>query len=129
VRGVSSAAGTGSHAAAGGSSGGSEYSDLAMGHDTGMLGGGGGGAGSGRLKLERKEQRILKRRKLYESGGGPGGSSGATGGAASSLVFTPAQGIALANPAAAAERAAKTAGDASGYFSATGTFSQVRRGT
>lgn len=110
-------------AAAGGGPGG-EYSSDAMGTDLGML----GAAGSGRLKLERRDQKIVKKRRLYEGGGGPGGSSGATGGAASSLVFTPSQGIALANPAAAAERAAAGAAG-TGYFAASGSFSQVRPGT
>ena len=111
-------------AAAGGGPGG-EYSAVAMGVDLGML----GASGSGRLKLERKEQRIVKKRRIYENGGDLGGSSGATGGAASSLVFTPSQGIALANPAAAAERAAAAYAAGSAYFSTTGAFSSVRPGT
>jgi U4/U6 small nuclear ribonucleoprotein PRP31 len=116
-----------------------EYSDLSMGRDSGRLGEGGGTGG--RMRLERKEQRIglsNKRKKMFDGGGaaggggggylGLGGSSGATGGAASSMAFTPGQGLALHNPAAAAARA-QAASESAGYFSSAGSFSVVRKGT
>lgn len=109
----------------------SEYSDLSMGLDRGRLGEGGEGGG-GKLRLERRDQKIVKKMKFahQSSGGGGylGGSSGATGGMASSMAFTPSQGLALLNPAAQAARQ-KAASEAAGYFSATGSFSVVRKGT
>jgi len=96
-----------------------EYGDGAMGLDAGMLT---SASGSGKLRLERKEQRLVKKRRLE---GKYAGSSGATGGFASSLVFTPSQGIELANPAAMAAklRGSKELAD---YFS-SGTFTSVRK--
>ena len=82
------------------------------------------------MRIERKDQKIVnKKRKLENSGGGYlGGSSGATGGLASSLAFTGTQGLNLLNPSAATERAQRTT-ESGGYFSQTGTFSSVRKGT
>jgi U4/U6 small nuclear ribonucleoprotein PRP31 len=97
-----------------------EYGDSAMGADTGMLGAGGGA--SGRLRMERREQKILKKRKLQAAI--PGGMSGASAGAASSLAFTPLQGIQLADPAAQADRLrrANEQWQTAGYFAASAGF-------
>lgn len=102
----------------------SEYSDLSMGRDSGRLGEGGGG----RLRIERKEQKIVSKKRKFEQtqSGYLGGSSGATGGMASSMAFTPGQGLALYNPAAAQARAAK-ASESAGYFSSTGSFSVIKK--
>lgn len=104
-----------------GASSSTEYGDMVMGRDVGML----GEAGSGRLRVERKPQKILK--KTLQQKKGYAGSSGATGGAASSLVLASSQGIELLNPAAKLEHMKKLAEDAAGYFSTTGVFSQIPR--
>lgn len=91
-----------------------EYGDVVMGRSLGRL----GQQGTGRMRLERKDQKILKKRRVANVGG----SSGATSGMASSLAFTPHQGIELLNPEAAAEKI-RRANDK--YFSETGTFTQV----
>jgi U4/U6 small nuclear ribonucleoprotein PRP31 len=92
-----------------------EYSDAVMGVEVGML-----GSGTGKLRLERKEQKIVKKKKLV---GIHAGSSGATGGVASSLAFTPSQGIELINPG----RKPDAGGEKSGYFSTIGSFSVMRK--
>lgn len=94
-----------------------EYGDSAMGKQLGMV----GQPGSGRLRITRKEKKnsAKKMKKAVNAG-----SSGATAGFASSLAFTPVQGFELPNPSA---NKAKHGNDS--YFSATGTFTQIRPGT
>ena len=92
-----------------------EYGDSAMGRTLGMV----GQAGSGRLRITKKEKTAAKKMKKAVNAG----SSGATAGFASSLAFTPVQGFELPNPNAAKAKAANDT-----YFSATGTFTQIRPG-
>lgn len=103
-----------------------EYSDMVMGRDSGRL----GIAGSGSVRIERKDQSKLVKRQhkalQYQQHHSSG--LGGTGGASSSLAFASHTGIELLNPAAAAERAQKAVAR-DGYFSSTGTFSQIRKGT
>jgi len=70
---------------------GAEYGDDSMGIDFGML-----GKEGGKLRAATKKDKQVKvsqkRRKMIQM------SSGATNGLSSSLVFTPVQGIELANP-------------------------------
>ena len=95
--------------------------DMVMGRDSGRLGAG----GSGHVRLVRKDQpKLVKKHKGAAAQASTHG--GGTGGVSSSLAFTPLAGIELVNPAAAAERARKAAA-ADGYFSSTGTFTQIRR--
>lgn len=108
--------------------------DMVMGRDVGRL----GVEGSGHLRIERRDQSKLVRRPQQHKGGGGGAASahassaggggglGGTGGVSSSLAFTSLAGLELVNPAAAAERARKAAA-ADGYFSSTGTFTQIRK--
>uniref|UniRef100_A0A7S2C7I0 Nop domain-containing protein n=1 Tax=Octactis speculum TaxID=3111310 RepID=A0A7S2C7I0_9STRA len=69
-----------------------EYGDDAMGLDLGML-----GKGGGKLRMPQKKESKnaakIKKRAIQMS-------SGATNGLSSSLVFTPVQGLELANPTA-----------------------------
>ncbi|RYY32614.1 hypothetical protein EON62_05140, partial [archaeon] len=95
-----------------------EYSDVVMGRDMGMLGSG----LSGPMKLQRKEQKLVKKRQVKEAHTGTASSLGVT-----SLAFTPAQGMELANPAAQAERLRKANREFAGYFSTTGSFSTIPR--
>jgi hypothetical protein len=98
---------------------------LRAGRDSGRL----GIAGSGHVRIERKDQSKLVKRQhrsqqhQHHSSSGLGG----TGGISSSLAFTSHVGLELANPAAAAERAQKAVAR-DGYFSSTGTFTQIRKG-
>jgi U4/U6 small nuclear ribonucleoprotein PRP31 len=115
---------------------GTEYGDGAMGLDQGMLS---NASGSGKLRIEKREVNTThllgaKNKKRLEARFA--GSSGATGGFASSLVFTPSQGIELANPlkqallgnGTAAGGAGAGGGAASNYFDNSGTFSQLGGG-
>ena len=102
--------------------------DMVMGRDVGRL----GVEGSGHLRIERRDQsKLVKKAAALQAlqaqqHRGSGGGLGGAGGVSSSLAFTPLAGLELANPAAGAERARKAAA-ADGYFSSTGTFSQIRR--
>lgn len=94
-----------------------EYGDSAMGKQLGMV----GQSGSGRLRITKKEKKTAnkKMKKAVNAG-----SSGATAGFASSLAFTPVQGFELPAP-----NAGKAKHTTDTYFSATGTFTQIRPGT
>ena len=70
---------------------GGEYGDDSMGLDFGLLGKEGGNLRATQKK-EKQAKVSQKRRKMIQM------SSGATNGLSSSLVFTPVQGIELANP-------------------------------
>ena len=70
---------------------GAEYGDDSMGLDFGLLGKEGGKMRAN-TKKEKQVKVSQKRRKMIQM------SSGATNGLSSSLVFTPVQGIELANP-------------------------------
>eukprot|EP01138_Halocafeteria_seosinensis_P010916 gb/GECG01011149.1/.p1 GENE.gb/GECG01011149.1/~~gb/GECG01011149.1/.p1 ORF type:complete len:496 (+),score=100.58 gb/GECG01011149.1/:1-1488(+) len=94
-----------------------EYGDTVMGESLGRL----SQSGHGRMRVERKEQKITKKRKVASNAGG---SSGATSGLASSLVFTPHQGMELVNPQAAQERVKKANEK---YFNDSGTFSKIQK--
>lgn len=74
-----------------------EYGEDAMGNDSGMLGAAGGAL---RAPAKKEQKQAVKKQKLRAVSL----SSGKTGGISSSLVFTPVQGIELANPTAAAEK-------------------------
>ncbi|KAH8093638.1 serine/threonine kinase [Aureococcus anophagefferens] len=78
---------------------GAEYGDDSMGLDFGMVGREGGKMRSS-TKKEKQVKVSAKRRKMIQM------SSGATNGLSSSLVFTPVQGIELANPEADGARVA-----------------------
>ena len=82
-------------------------------------------AGSGQLRYTQSakdaKKAAAKRQKLTAISTASAGTSGL----ASSLAFESAQGIELANPNAAAERAAKAAAGNETYFSASGAFTQV----
>ena len=102
------------------------HTDMVMGRDVGRL----GVEGSGHLRIERRDQSKLVRKQQHKGAAAAtassGGGLGGTGGVSSSLAFTPLAGLELANPAAAAERARRAAAT-DGYFSSTGTFTQIRR--
>lgn len=102
-----------------------EYGDSTMGRDLGMLS---EREGSGRLRVTAKKQPgLLNKKRRLQVAAQMGGSSGATGGFASSVAFTGTHGLELVNPQSAMERLKKAQADAAGYFSATGTFSTIRR--
>eukprot|EP00455_Lapot_gusevi_P035386 TRINITY_DN3918_c0_g1_i1.p1 TRINITY_DN3918_c0_g1~~TRINITY_DN3918_c0_g1_i1.p1 ORF type:complete len:488 (-),score=141.31 TRINITY_DN3918_c0_g1_i1:28-1491(-) len=99
--------------------------DEAVGIEFGMLGQ--AGTGSGKLRVQTKDTqklsklaaaRMAKRQKKA-------GSSGATSGLASSLAFTPAQGIELIDPTAAAQKIKEVNAT---YFSNTGSFMHADKG-
>lgn len=69
-----------------------EYGDDAMGHDLGMI-----GKSAGKLRAPVKKEQKLAAKKL-KLAAAKQMSSGATNGLSSSLVFTPVQGLELANP-------------------------------
>ena len=94
-----------------------EYGDTVMGESLGRL----SQSGHGKMRVERKEQKITKKRKVASNAGG---GSGATSGLASSLVFTPHQGMELVNPQAAQERVKKANEK---YFNDSGTFSKIQK--
>ena len=73
-----------------------EYGDDAMGNDFGLLSADTEGGSLRAPKITQKKQTMITKRKMVAL------SSGATNGLSSSLVFTPVQGIELANPNAAA---------------------------
>lgn len=94
---------------------GGEYGDDSMGLDFGLLGKEGGHLRATQKK-EKQAKVSQKRRKMIQM------SSGATNGLSSSLVFTPVQGIELANPEMMGARVdaanAKWFSEASGFQSA-----------
>ena len=100
-----------------------EYSDAAMGNDRGMLGRSGAG---GRMRIatsDSKSQGIKgnayeqSRSKKKGRGISAPSSTRITSGLASSVVFTPVQGLELADPDAMARLKRKRAAADDGYFS------------
>jgi len=92
-----------------------EYGDDAMGLDMGMLG---NGAGKLRASVKKEQKMAIKKAKKAAETAGQH-----VNGLSSSLVFTPVQGIELANPNAAAD---KVAAANSQWFGANSGFMSAR---